>query len=149
MHAHSSFPGSAPGYAPPSAVGALISQCSKRALLLAAGGVFVLAPSAGAAQLAPSPTSPQEADEAFELFVDEEYSLLAPKALEYVPPDLPKGPIVGPTPERSPLRVRFTARDGGNVTLSVVVRKAQSLKQSLFTVRTLSGVHISRRPPDC
>ncbi|KAL6762415.1 hypothetical protein V8C86DRAFT_2517648 [Haematococcus lacustris] len=72
-----------------------------------------------------------------QLFEDEEYIYTAPATFTFVDIPIPKIER-GPAPERSPLRSRFEAGDGGQASLAVVVRNAQTLSFSLLQVGDLS-----------
>ncbi|KAJ9529948.1 hypothetical protein QJQ45_023262, partial [Haematococcus lacustris] len=90
-----------------------------------------------AAGAATSPTTASSSDASTppgQLFEDEEYTYTAPATFTFVDIPIPKIER-GPAPERSPLRSRFEAGDGGQASLAVVVRNAQTLSFSLLQVR--------------
>jgi hypothetical protein len=66
-------------------------------------------------------------------FVDNEYELQFPNNYTYV-----ETPIVrverGPQPERSPVLARFEAPNGEPGTISILMRRANALKQTILQV---------------
>ncbi|KAJ9529236.1 hypothetical protein QJQ45_007913 [Haematococcus lacustris] len=92
---------------------------------------------AGAATSPNTASSSGAATPPGQLFEDEEYTYTAPATFTFVDIPIPKIER-GPAPERSPLRSRFEAGDGGQASLAVVVRNAQTLSFSLLQVGDLS-----------
>ncbi|GFH28281.1 PsbP domain-containing protein, partial [Haematococcus lacustris] len=86
---------------------------------------------AGAATSPNTASSSGAATPPGQLFEDEEYTYTAPATFTFVDIPIPKIER-GPAPERSPLRSRFEAGDGGQASLAVVVRNAQTLSFSLL-----------------
>jgi hypothetical protein len=93
------------------------------------------APAVAAAPAAaePSPASTSAPSPVLQQFRDNEYELQYPSNYTYV-----ETPIVrverGPQPERSPVLARFEAPDGEPGVISIIMRRANSLKQTILQV---------------
>lgn len=101
----------------------------------------------GTATAAPAPTAEADAEASsssstssssapstvLQPFVDNEYELQVPSNYTYV-----ETPIVrverGPQPERSPVLGRFEAPQGAPGTISILMRRANALKQTILQV---------------
>jgi hypothetical protein len=96
-----------------------------------------VAASAADSSAAPAPTSSPASTSApspvLQQFRDNEYELQFPSNYAYV-----ETPIVrverGPQPERSPVLARFEAPNGEPGVISIIMRRANALKQTILQV---------------
>lgn len=89
----------------------------------------------------PSSSSSSAPSAALQPFLDNEYELQVPSNYTYI-----ETPIVrverGPQPERSPVLARFEAPDGAPGTISILMRKANALKQTILQVWLVGPAHL-------
>ncbi|KAG2439829.1 hypothetical protein HYH02_010462 [Chlamydomonas schloesseri] len=89
---------------------------------------------------APAPAFSSTPGMASQLYLDVDFQLLPPSGFNFIDTQPPYDPNRrGPAPEPSPVRVRYDSPDG-NTVLSVLVRNAQNLKQSILQTTDISGL---------
>jgi hypothetical protein len=119
----------------------LHTRCSQASAAQAAADAAAAAPAGPAAASAGPAAALGEPSAELQRFVDNAYELQVPANFTFI-----ETPVVrverGPQPERSPVLARFEAPGGQPGAISILMRRANALKQTVFQVR---GVWLLQR----